>query len=80
MTAEALQAGADDALVGWIIRRDQAEHPGRMVARLILARPTPYVLLADTLVDLRALLPFGLERSDRQLGDPPDVVEMWFVS
>ncbi len=67
------------ALVGWVITQDPVAHSGRVAARLLTSRPTPYVLLADTLADLHAMLPPGLERSDRQRHDPPDVIEVWFV-
>jgi hypothetical protein len=37
------------------------------------------VLLADTLGELNTQLPHGLERSDRQPADPPEVLEIWFL-
>jgi hypothetical protein len=40
--------------------------------------PTPYILVGHTLAEIHARLPQGLERSDRQPSDPPDVVEVWF--
>ena len=52
--------------------------PGEFVARLMTTEPTPYVILADTLVGLQAQLPLGLTRTDRQSADPPEVVEVWF--
>lgn len=80
-TARGLQ---DDAarvhgVVGWVVSQDPPAHPGRaLMARLITTMPTPYILLADTLANLRAMLPAGLERSDPQPRDPPDVLEIWF--
>ena len=53
--------------VGWIISQNPPAHPDKaLMARLVSTMPTPYVLLADTLADLQAMLPAGLERSDRQ--------------
>ena len=49
------------------------------MARLLTNAPTPYVLLADTLGGLHAQLPPGVMWSDRQPGDPPEVVEIWFL-
>jgi hypothetical protein len=42
--------------------------------------PTVYVLRANTLAELHAQLPSGVERSDRQTADPPDLVEIWFAT
>lgn len=78
--AQALQADAarTHPLLAWIILRDVAEYPGALVARLTTDAPSPYVLLGHTLSELRAQLPPGLVRSDRQPADPPEVVEVWF--
>jgi hypothetical protein len=40
---------------------------------------SPYVLLADMLVSIQEQLPHGLVWSERQPGDPPEVVEIWFA-
>jgi hypothetical protein len=79
-TARALtgDVGRDHALVAWIVVRDQPR-PGEFIARLAAATPTPYVLRAATLMELRAQLPAGLMRSERQPADPPDLVEIWFM-
>ena len=66
--------------VGWIIMRDQAEYPDEFVARLVNTSPTPYILLADSILALHAQLPIGLVRSERQPTDPPEVVEVWFAT
>ena len=78
--AHALQADAirTHPLVAWIATRDEAAWPGEFAARLVTDAPTPYVLLSDTLTGLRAQLPTGLTRTDRQPADPPEVVEVWF--
>ena len=79
-TAQALQADArrDRLLVGWVVVRDQPG-PGQFTARLVTEAPTVYVLRADTLAELHAQLPPGVERSDRRTADPPDLVEIWFA-
>jgi hypothetical protein len=79
-TARGLHANACAAhvLVAWVVTRDPPEHPGKFVARLVTETPSSYVLLADTLAGLRAQLPPGLARSERQPADPPEVVEIWF--
>jgi hypothetical protein len=78
--AQGLQARAvrDNVLVAWIIQHDLPEYPGKFIARLAMAHPTAYVMVADTLAELRVMLPPGLVRSERQPSDPPDVVEIWF--
>lgn len=65
------------ALAVWVISEDEPDYPGVLVARLITEAATPYVLTAATLPELRAQLPPGLERSERQPGDPEDVIEVW---
>ena len=64
-------------LSAWIIQRDLPDHQGKYVARLTLDHPTVYVMAADTLADLRAMLPPGLDLSPRMPDDPPDVLEIW---
>jgi hypothetical protein len=61
----------------WVISADEPDHPGALVARLITDGATPYVMTATSLPELRAMLPTGLERSDRQPADPEDVLEVW---
>ena len=65
-------------LVGWIVMRDQPDYPDEMIARLVTDAPTPYVLRGHTLAEVQAQLPPGLERTERQPSDPPEVVEVWF--
>lgn len=78
--AYALSADAcrDHALAGWIVMRDQPQ-PGAFMARFIAGQPTPYVLVAETLAELRAQLPDGLTLSERQPSDPLGLVEIWFT-
>ena len=49
------------SLLAWVVMRDEA-YPDQFVARLVTDAITPYVLLADTLGELHAQLPPGLER------------------
>ena len=78
--ARSVQANATKTsiLFGWIIEHNPPEHPGKYVARFATTQPTIYVMLADTLAELQAMLPPGLVRSPRQPVDPPEVVEIWF--
>ena len=79
--AQSIQADAERThpLLAWIVMRDEEAYPGEFLARLVTDGVTPYVLLADTLGGLHAQLPPGLDRSDRQPSDPPEVVEIWFL-
>ena len=79
--AKALQADITKkhTLSGWIVMRDPPDYPGRFTARLTTNRQTPYVMLADTLGELQAMLPPGLVRSGRHHVEPPEVVEIWFT-
>jgi hypothetical protein len=78
--ARSLQADAarDHPLLAWIVMRDLPKYPGSIAARLVTDTPTPYILLGHTLAEVQARLPPGLERSERQPSDAPEVVEIWF--
>ena len=69
--------GANAPIVG-LDRYARRGIPRRACARLVTDALTPYVLLAETLGELHAQLPPGLERSDHQPADPPEVVEIRF--
>ena len=66
--AYGLQGDADreGLQFGWIVLRDQPDHPDQFIARFATEKPTVYVLAADSLNELRQLIPAGLERSERQ--------------
>lgn len=66
-------------LFAWIILHDPPDYSGKFVARFATIHPTVYVMQADTLAEIRTHLPPGLTRSERQLADPPEVVEIWFA-
>ncbi len=65
-------------IVGWVVMRDPPDYPDKIIARLVTDRLTPYVLMAESLAELQAQLPSGLVRVERQPGDLPEVVEIWF--
>lgn len=78
--ARAIHADAvrGHALVGWVVWEGEDQHQGKLVARLVTGSSPVYVLVADKLGELRATLPPGLERSERQPADPPGVIELWW--
>jgi hypothetical protein len=80
--AQGLQTYADRSypMVGWVVMQGLLAHPGKIVARLVTDNDTSFLLTADTLEDLRRDLPVGLNRSDRQTTDAPEIVEFWFSS
>jgi hypothetical protein len=79
--ARSLHADAcrDHAAVAWAVFWDLPAYPKRYAARLATSSPWPYLLLADTLDGVRAILPPGLVRSERMPADPPEVVEIRFA-
>jgi hypothetical protein len=60
-----VKARRDNPLVGWVVSKEDPDHPGKMVARLVTGTSAPFTLVADTLAELRAQLPRGLEHSKR---------------
>jgi len=82
VTAETAQELHGEALrtrgmAVWIVMQDQPAYPGKLIARLATMDPTPYVMVADTLGEMRAALPPGMSRSDRTPADPAGLVELW---
>jgi hypothetical protein len=75
-----LKARRNNPLVGWVISREDPDYPDKVVARLVTGTPAPHTLVADSLAELRAQLPPGLERSKSQPSDPPHIVEIWFAA
>lgn len=62
----------------WTVYASPLDYPGQFVARRwIFHEPTGDLLVADTLEELRAMLPAGLERFERFDGDDPVIVECW---
>jgi hypothetical protein len=78
-TARALQTDAARtlSLFGWAVWRDAPDYPGKVIARLVTDKPTPYVLVADTLAELQAMQPRRLDRMERRVSDAPELVEVW---
>jgi hypothetical protein len=77
--ARSLHADAcrDHALVAWVVLWDLPTYPERFAARLATGcQALSYLLLADTLAGIQERLPPGLVRSERQSGDPSEVVEI----
>jgi hypothetical protein len=71
----------DHAAVASMVLWDLPAHPEHYAAQLMTSgqAPWPYLLLADTLAGIRAMLPPGLTRSERMPSDPPEVIEIWFA-
>lgn len=76
-----------DQLPMWVVSGpDTTDQPGAFVARLWITRgprregtggPTGHLLRAGTLDEIRALLPPGLTRFERDPSDPPNILETW---
>jgi len=65
-------------LVLWVVYENPKDYPGQFVARPgVTGGMGRAVLLADSLDELRALLPPGLHRLERDPNDDPVVVEVW---
>jgi hypothetical protein len=82
--AAALQAGAlsGGGCIAWFITLSDTENPGRAVAWMIKAdfagrQRLPGKLVADTIEEVRAMLPTGLVRWDRTPSMPEGTVEAW---
>jgi hypothetical protein len=52
-------------LVGWLVTNDPPDYPDKFVARLVTDLPSPYLLVADSLAEIHAVLPLNLARTDR---------------
>ena len=63
-------------LFAWVIMQGVPDYPGAVLARLVTDAPTAYVLIGQTLAQVQAQLPPGLERSERQPSDPKAVMEV----
>jgi hypothetical protein len=66
----------------WVIYRPiTREYPGRWVARMHVtlpaSRPTRFVMIHDTLDELRAMLPLGLTFLQRDPDDVAEIEEVW---
>lgn len=62
----------------WTVYDNPSDYPGKFVARMsFYDRATSNVLVADTLEELRGLLPPRLTRLERDPNDDPVIVEVW---
>jgi len=66
----------------WFVFQPAPAHPGKVMARAHTMDHRgevwlPGVLVADTLEELRAMMPAGFTRRDRVSVDPEGVVETW---
>ena len=65
--------------VRWVVEHGYAERAGKFVARLVTDdTPTPYVLTALSLPEMRFVLPAGLVCVPRRSVDEPFLVETCF--
>jgi len=67
--------------VAWAVLWDLPAYPERYAARMATSdqAPSPYLMLADSLAAIRAMLPPSMTRSERMPADPPEVVEIWLA-
>ena len=66
----------------WLMWFVSYERPGKFIARAVIADPyggkwLPGEMVADTLDELRAMLPPGLTRRERASVMSPEVLEAW---
>ena len=76
------RASADNGLVMWFVTLTDPAHPGRAVAYAIKGdnsggQRLPGELVADTIEEVRSMLPSGLRRVGRTYLDPVGAVETW---
>ena len=63
----------------WVIYDHPKDHPGKFVARLFIwDKPTDNMKTADSIEEIRQLLPEGLFPTDRFVFDDPCIREVWF--
>jgi len=77
-----IQRQLQERIPMWVIyNQATSDYPGRWVTRLHLSLPNPehtrFVLLRDTLQDIRDALPPGLTRMNRDPNDDANIVEVW---
>ena len=82
IAAELCHRGHQQAmLVMWTVTWNTSDYPRKAVARpQYVGRDVQMlnaVLVADSLDELRALMPCGLSQMDRLPGDHPVIIEVW---
>ena len=63
-------------IAGWVVMRDPPDYPDKIIARLVTDRPTPCVLMAESLAELQAQLPSGWSERD---ASRPTCRRLWRV-
>ena len=53
-------ASRTSSLFGWLVMHDPLGYPGKTIARFVTNVLSPYVLVADTLAEIHAVLPPSL--------------------
>lgn len=74
--------GDGSCLIVWTIYQNVIEYPGKFVMRAFRVtadgpRPLSKCAVANTLDDIRDMVPLGLYRLDRDPTDPPEILETW---
>ena len=73
---EQIKAAAKVPLI--CVYKDPADYPGKYVARLWdLQQPTGFVVVEDSLDEIRAAIPDGMVSFTRSGQDDPAIVETW---
>lgn len=77
-----MQANENDRFVIWNVYEKPVDYPEDFVARKFVIGGSFHVatnemFVADTLAEVRALLPRGLVRIARAESDDPKIVESW---
>jgi hypothetical protein len=61
-----------------VVYKNPSDYPDKYVARLWDSdKPTEFVIIKDTLAEVRALIPAGFIRLAPSVGDDPVIVETW---
>jgi hypothetical protein len=62
----------------WTVYEKPADFPDQFVARMwVNDRPTGHIVHANSLAEVRGLIPEVLFRMSRSVGDDPTIVESW---
>jgi hypothetical protein len=66
----------------WTVYFNPRDYPGKYVARRFVvgakgARATNDVFVEDSLIEIHALLPYGLLQCGRHETDDPCIIEVW---
>lgn len=79
--ARYLYLNNQERLPMFTVTENPTDYPGHFVARLCVTLPgvvhTPYVLVRNTLEELRAAIPPECACLTRSPGDDPKIVETW---